>query len=90
MNAKTSVESYEVLYTRLEDVVARLEAGDLTLDESLRLYEEGVELAATCQQMLDAAELHIEQIQASFQTGMWLENDDGSDGSDDSDDSNYG
>lgn len=64
MSATSPVETYENLYIRLQEVVARLEAGELALDESLRLYEEGVSLAAECQRLLDAAELRVQQLQA--------------------------
>jgi len=64
MSAPNPVETYEALYTRLQEVVARLEAGELALDESLRLYEEGVGLAAACQRLLDAAELRVQQLQS--------------------------
>jgi exodeoxyribonuclease VII small subunit len=55
--------SYEALYARLQEVVARLEQGDLPLAESLAAYEEGVQLAAACQRLLDAAELRVRQLQ---------------------------
>ncbi len=54
--------SFEELYRRLEEVVARLEAGGLGLEESLALYEEGMRLARRCQEMLDAAELRITRL----------------------------
>ncbi len=72
MSAQSPVETYETLYTRLQEVVARLEAGELALDESLRLYEEGVGLAAECQRLLDAAELRVQQLQ-SGETAIDLE-----------------
>jgi exodeoxyribonuclease VII small subunit len=56
--------SYEALYERLQDIVARLEAGDLPLEDSLALYEEGVRVASACQRLLDVATLRIEQLQA--------------------------
>lgn len=56
--------SYEELLERLQQVVARLEAGELPLAESLALYEEGVTLSAQCQQMLQAAELRVQQLHA--------------------------
>jgi exodeoxyribonuclease VII small subunit len=65
MTAPNAVESYEALYTRLQEVVARLEAGELPLAESMALYEQGVRLAAECQRLLDAAELRVQQLQAS-------------------------
>lgn len=64
MQESTAVETYETLYARLLDVVARLESGELPLDETLRLYEQGVHLAAECQRLLDGAELRVAEIQA--------------------------
>ncbi|MCS6882285.1 MAG: exodeoxyribonuclease VII small subunit [Oscillochloridaceae bacterium] len=63
MNAQTPMETYETLYARLQQVVARLEAGELPLEETLELYEQGVRLAAECQRLLDAAELRVRQLQ---------------------------
>jgi exodeoxyribonuclease VII small subunit len=60
MNSES--ESYEDLMQRLQAVVERLEAGQLPLAEALALYEEGVTLAARCQQVLDAAELRVQQL----------------------------
>ena len=54
--------SYEELYTELEQAVARLEAGDLPLEDALREYERGVALASQCQRLLDGAELRIQQV----------------------------
>lgn len=64
MSAQTPVESYEALYEQLQQVVARLEQGELPLDETLRLYEQGVRLAAACQRLLDAAELRVRELTA--------------------------
>jgi exodeoxyribonuclease VII small subunit len=64
MSASNAVESYESLYVRLQEVVARLEQGELPLAEALALYEQGVRLAAVCQQLLDTAELRVQQLQA--------------------------
>lgn len=65
MSAPNAVESYENLYARLQEVVARLEQGELPLADSLALYEQGVRLAAECQRLLDAAELRVQQLQAA-------------------------
>jgi len=54
--------SFEEAYARLEEIVARLEAGELSLDESLALYEEGQRIAQHCGALLDAAELRVEQV----------------------------
>lgn len=55
--------SYEALYTRMQAIVARLEAGELPLEAALALYEEGVAVAAACQRLLDAAEMRIQELQ---------------------------
>jgi exodeoxyribonuclease VII small subunit len=65
MNAPTPVDTYETLYARLQEVVARLEAGELPLAETLELYEQGTRLAAECQRLLDNAELRVQQLQMS-------------------------
>ncbi len=53
---------YEALMARLVAVVDRLENGELPLAEALALYEEGVTLSAACQQLLEAAELRVQQL----------------------------
>jgi exodeoxyribonuclease VII small subunit len=51
--------SYEQARDELAAVVAALEAGGLTLEESLRLWERGEELAKTCQAWLDTARAQV-------------------------------
>jgi exodeoxyribonuclease VII small subunit len=51
---------FEEDLTKLEGVVDRLERGDLTLDESVRLFEEGVRLSAACKKELEQAEGRIQ------------------------------
>lgn len=63
---KPEPEGFEALYRRLEETVARLEQGGLTLDESLALYEEGMKLAKRCQELLQQAELKITRLQEDF------------------------
>jgi exodeoxyribonuclease VII small subunit len=48
--------TFEESLKRLEIIVEQLEKGDLTLEDSLKLFEEGVGLSSTCKQELDAAE----------------------------------
>ena len=48
--------SFEESLKKLETIVEQLEQGDLALEESLKLFEEGVGLSATCKKELDAAE----------------------------------
>ncbi len=57
-----SSPSFEELSGELESIVAKLEAGDLSLDESLALFERGTELAKKCTEMLDKAELRIKEL----------------------------
>ncbi len=59
--------SFEEAYTALEDVVRRLEAGGLPLDQSITLFEEGMRLAKIGGKQLAAAELRIVQITAEAQ-----------------------
>ena len=48
--------SFEESLKKLETIVDQLEKGDLSLEDSLKLFEEGVGLSAVCKQELDAAE----------------------------------
>jgi exodeoxyribonuclease VII small subunit len=54
--------SFEESLKRLEAVVDQLEKGELTLEESLKLFEEGVNLTANCKQELDAAEGKVQML----------------------------
>jgi exodeoxyribonuclease VII small subunit len=56
--------SYEDSLERLERIVQRLESGQLPLDESLELFEEGTRLTKVCQRRLTEAELRIERLMA--------------------------
>ncbi len=53
-------ESFEAALSRLEHIVVALEKGDLSLEESLKLYEEGIARARSCQERLEHAESKIE------------------------------
>ncbi len=52
--------SFEESLKRLEEIVATLERGDLPLEESIKLFEEGTHLSAACRKHLDEAEGKIE------------------------------
>jgi exodeoxyribonuclease VII small subunit len=56
--------SFEDALKALEDVVRRLESGDVPLDQSIELYERGEAMRAHCQARLDAAQARIEKIVA--------------------------
>lgn len=51
---------FEQAMARLETIVSELEKGDLSLDDSLRIFEEGIKLSKTCLKMLDDAERKVE------------------------------
>ena len=71
--------TFERSFTRLEEVVRKLEAGQLTLDEATKLFEEGMQLAKQCNQLLTNAELRITRLQSQFAEQMDLvPQDDGS------------
>ena len=50
---------FEESILRLEQIVQALENGDIDLDESLKLFEEGIKLTKSCQKMLDDAEKKV-------------------------------
>ncbi|HIE39060.1 MAG TPA: exodeoxyribonuclease VII small subunit [Anaerolineales bacterium] len=54
--------TFEEAFAELEETVRRLEAGGLTLEKSLALYERGQALAARCTALLDQAELKVRQL----------------------------
>ncbi len=54
--------TFERALEMLVDIVNRLEDEDLSLDESVSLFEQGQQLTAFCQQQLDSAELRVRQI----------------------------
>jgi len=51
---------FEKSLARLEDVVRRLEQANLTLDDAMKLFEEGVQLSRECQKQLEEAEGRVE------------------------------
>ncbi len=50
---------FEKSIKELEEIVAKLENGDTTLDESLELFEKGIKLSKECNRMLDNAEKKV-------------------------------
>ena len=52
-------KTFEQSISELEQIVSQLENGDVTLDESLSLFERGIKLSKGCQKMLDAAEKKV-------------------------------
>ncbi len=60
--ATTAEESYDALVARLERVVGELESGQLTLEQSIEKFSEGVRLARDASRKLDEAERRVEQL----------------------------
>lgn len=54
--------SFEAAYAELEELVLKLDTGDLPLEESVKLFERGRKLAIYCQGLLDEAELRVNQL----------------------------
>ena len=54
--------SFESALAELEQIVSKLERGDVELEESIDIYERGARLKAHCEAKLKAAELKVEQI----------------------------
>ena len=61
----SSQMTFEQAMARLEQIVATLESGRCTLDESMKLFEEGAKLTAFCQKALRAAEQKIVKLTAA-------------------------
>ena len=54
--------SFESALSELEQIVSKLERGDVELEESIAIYERGAQLKSHCEAKLKAAELKVEQI----------------------------
>ena len=54
--------TFEQSMQRLEQIVRAMERGDVALEESLKLFEEGTELVRNCNQLLDDAQLQVKKI----------------------------
>lgn len=55
-------QTFESSMTRLEQIVRAMERGDVALEESLKLFQEGTQLVRNCQKLLDNAQLQIKMI----------------------------
>ena len=60
MNQKNN--TFEENIQRLEQIVHAMERGDVALEESLKLFQEGTELVQSCGKLLDTAELQVRKI----------------------------
>jgi len=55
-------KTFEQSMARLEQIVRAMERGDVALEESLKLFQEGTELVRSCQKLLDEAQLQVKKI----------------------------
>lgn len=55
-------KTFEESMARLEQIVRAMERGDVALEESLKLFQEGTELVRNCQKLLDDAKLQVKMI----------------------------
>ena len=60
MNEKN--KSFEQNMARLEQIVRAMERGDVALEESLKMFQEGTELVRNCNKLLDEAQLQVKKI----------------------------
>jgi len=59
--------TFEDAYRELETIIVRLEAGNLSLDDSLELFERGQRLSNWCESQLDSADLRVTRLSADGQ-----------------------
>lgn len=64
---------FEKKLSRLEEIVHKMEKGDLALDESLKLFEEGVKLSRECQGKLTEAEAKVKVLMGENSNGPVLQ-----------------
>ena len=55
-------KTFEQSMARLEQIVRAMERGDVALEESLKLFQEGTELVRNCGKLLDDAQLQIQKV----------------------------
>ena len=67
-------KSFEQNMARLEQIVRAMERGDVALEESLKLFQEGTELVRSCNKLLDKAQLQVKKIMTA-QDGSPIEED---------------
>ena len=70
----TKQKTFESSLGELEKIVRKLENGDLSLEESLKLFEDGVKLSRECQERLNQAERRIEVLLKDADGNIALQN----------------
>jgi exodeoxyribonuclease VII small subunit len=62
----SDTKTFENSVKELDKIVSKMESGELSLDESLKLFEQGVKLTRACQKTLADAEAKIEKLMAAI------------------------
>lgn len=70
---KNETMSFEAQMARLEQIVRAMERGDVPLDESLKLFQEGTELVRSCGKLLDEAQLQVKKVMTAADGSPVLE-----------------
>lgn len=70
---KNQSKTFEESMSRLEQIVRSLEQGNVPLEESLKLFQEGTELVRSCGKLLDEAELQIKTVMTAADGSPVLE-----------------
>lgn len=62
MSAKSKAQDFESAVDRLEEITDLLESGEVSLEESIKLYSEGIEMAGLCNEKLTEAEQIVKKV----------------------------
>jgi exodeoxyribonuclease VII small subunit len=68
--------NFEIAFIQLQQVIEKLESSELSLDEALRLYEEGKRLSVVCADLLENAQLRLTQLSEAGSTKEATDTDD--------------
>lgn len=66
--SNSNTQSFEEMMKELENIVQKLDNENVTLEESLNLYQRGMKLSATCDETLKDAEKKVNELMADEQT----------------------
>lgn len=61
--------NFEKRIARMESIVTKMESGELSLEDSLKLFEEGVQLSRECHKELEGAELKVQTLLGTDENG---------------------
>ena len=70
-------KTFEASVKRLDEIVHMMEKGDISLENAMKLFEEGNAIVKFCQTQLDEAEQKVKLLGANAEFGAWEEADDG-------------